>query len=155
VFLWLWLGYMNVESKDLVMPTTIFSPVKPTREFAPLSQEHSHMCRWQVTPVGGPIAIAPPSPPTHMHTHVRSTCNAIGIAPALQTTVRPGSMASTPRRLGTTVGLPAYADGTRTSADAHIHRRTYADGGRRHRLPQRPLGSKPMSSGHRCIQLFL
>jgi hypothetical protein len=63
-----------MESKGLVMPTTIFRPVKPTREFAPLSEEPGHICRWQVIPAGEPIAIAIKSTKTHMHTHVRSTC---------------------------------------------------------------------------------
>jgi hypothetical protein len=38
---------------------------EPTREFPPLSQEPSHMCRWQVTSDEGPIAIASLCPLTH------------------------------------------------------------------------------------------
>jgi hypothetical protein len=71
VFLWLWLGHINMESKGLAMPTTIFPPMESTREFAPLSLEPGHIYRWQVIPAGGPIAIASPSKEAHMHTHVR------------------------------------------------------------------------------------
>jgi hypothetical protein len=58
----------------VTMPTTIFPPVEPTQEFAPLSEEPGHICRWQVIPARGLIAIASPSTQTHMHAHVRSTC---------------------------------------------------------------------------------
>jgi hypothetical protein len=63
-----------MESKSLAMPTTIFPPVDPTREFAPLSQELGHICRWQVIPTGCPIDVASPSTQIYMHTQVRSTC---------------------------------------------------------------------------------
>jgi hypothetical protein len=60
-----------MESKGLAMPTTIFPPMESTREFAPLSLELGHICRWQVIPAGGPIAIASLSKQAYMHTHVR------------------------------------------------------------------------------------
>jgi hypothetical protein len=56
--------------QGLAMPTTIFPPMEPMREFAPLSDEPSHICRWQVTSAGVAIVIASPSTQKHMHTHI-------------------------------------------------------------------------------------
>jgi hypothetical protein len=44
-------------------------------EFTPLSHEPGAICTWQAGETSrGDIAIASLNPPTHMHTHVRSSC---------------------------------------------------------------------------------
>jgi hypothetical protein len=73
-----------MESKGLVMPTTIFRPVKPTREFAPLSEEPGHICRWQG---GGPISIASLSVQTHMLG--QNACSSRVSTPEARSTLKP------------------------------------------------------------------
>jgi hypothetical protein len=61
----------------LAIPSTRFPPMEPTWEFTPQSYESGAMCMWEAGETGRgaiTIAIASLNPPTHMHTHVRSTC---------------------------------------------------------------------------------
>jgi hypothetical protein len=59
----------------LAIPSIRFPPVKPTWEFPPLSHEPGALCTWEAGQNDqGAIAIASLNPPTHMNTHVRSTC---------------------------------------------------------------------------------
>jgi hypothetical protein len=66
---------MNVVSIGLAISSTRFPPVEPTWEFPPLSHEPGAICTWEACQTGlGAIAIASLNPPTHIHTHFRSTC---------------------------------------------------------------------------------
>jgi hypothetical protein len=57
-----------MENEGFPMPTTIFPPVEPTWEFAPLSQKTGHICRWQVTQGGGTYSYCT-SKITNTHSH--------------------------------------------------------------------------------------
>jgi hypothetical protein len=62
-------------SIGLAIPSIRFPPVESTWEFPPLSHELGAICTWETGQTGRrAIAIASLNPPTHMHTHVRSTC---------------------------------------------------------------------------------
>jgi hypothetical protein len=59
----------------LAIPNTRFPPMEPTWEFTPLSYEPRAICMWEAGETSrGAIATASVNAPTHMHTHVRSTC---------------------------------------------------------------------------------
>jgi hypothetical protein len=62
-------------SIGLAIPSTISPPVELKSEFPPLSHEPGAICMWEAGQTGrGDIAIVSLNPPTHIHTHVRSTC---------------------------------------------------------------------------------
>jgi hypothetical protein len=69
----------------LAIPSIRFPPVEPTWEFPSLSHELGVICAWEAGQNDrGAIAIAFLNPPTHMHTHVRSTCMLwVGSAPQI------------------------------------------------------------------------
>jgi hypothetical protein len=61
-------------SIGLAIPSIRFPPVEPTREFTRLSHEPEAIRTWEAGESGrGAIVLHPINPPTHMHTHVRST----------------------------------------------------------------------------------
>jgi hypothetical protein len=59
----------------LAISSIRFPPMEPTWEFPSLSHEMGAICMWEAGQTSrGAIAIASLNPPTHIHTHVRSTC---------------------------------------------------------------------------------